>query len=1012
MRATVPVPVSGVAVAILLLAVGTAHAEPDRCKSAITRASAAFVQAKTAALANCEKDIVLGKLPPSTDCHSEPKAAGKIAKAVAKLDSTIAKSCGGADAVCGTPDGDDSPASVGWGGVCPNFENGGCTNTITHCGDVADCLLCIGEAAVDQAISLYFDAFVPSSPSSDVNRCQREIGRSTANFLRSKSRALAQCWVNVNLGRGTEPCPVPGDGRAESAIAKAEARKIKNICHACGGADHLCNGVGDLAPAAIGFVGSCPNVTVPGGPSCGGAINTLDDLVDCVDCVTEFKVDCTDRAAVPWNADGYPGECNPGAVTTPTPGLTATRTATRTPTRTPTPSPTVTATNALTATRTATPSPTATVTGALTATRTATPTPSVTATSAVTATRTTTPSPTVTATNVLTATRTPTPTPTVTATSALTATRTATPTPTVTATNVLTATRTATATPTVTATAAVTATRTATPTPTATAAVTATRTVTPTPVVTATRTPTPTTTPTRTATATVVAPTVTATRTPTPTPTSTGGLCGNGVLNAGEDCDPAGGAATSCQNAANTSAAFTCNATTCQCACPTSVTFAGDATDPESVLDTGWTGISHRSPIISNGEITIGLSSCAGSSRPCGTCSVTGPLTNPSAGTGQIDNRRCSHDSSIKCTSNAACGVGNTCEFYFGGPLPLAAGGVTTCVYNQFNGPITGTANVESGEAVTTAFLRATVYNGLLLDTPCPTCSDAGGINDGVNGGTCSGGTRNGLPCDANGAVFNRPDYGRTSLDCPMASGGIIATLPINLSNETNPVTRTLTTASPNCGPSAVGQKCMCQTCNNLLATPCFTNADCTAVGATICGGNRCIGGSNSGAPCSSATSCPSGSCGRAGEPTKPSACLDDTTSVDNNLDCVDFNSDGEGECTAGPLTSACSVASGHAQRGCLTDADCGGSPGSCESTNRLCFLTGGGSFQPPQAGLIGTDTLIAVGMEDPPMNDVSNPTLGAVFCVGPTGAPAVNNVAGLPGPGRVTLAGTATGRP
>jgi hypothetical protein len=50
--------------------------------------------------------------------------------------------------------------------------------------------------------------------------------------------------------------------------------------------------------------------------------------------------------------------------------------------------------------------------------------------------------------------------------------------------------------------------------------------------------------------------------------------------------------------------------------------------------------------------------------------------------------------------------------------------------------------------------------------------------------------------------------------------------------------------------------------------------------------------------------------------------------------------------------------------------------------------------------------------MEDTPMNDVSHPTLGAVFCVSPTTAGAVNSVAGLPGPGRVTIKGTALGLP
>jgi hypothetical protein len=236
---------------MLLVATTAAHAEPTRCKAAIVRNSTKFLQSKATALANCERNIVAGKLPPATDCSSEPKAAAAIAKAATRLRATIAASCGGDDRVCGTPDGDDAPATIGWtSGVCPNFENGSCTNAIGNCNDIADCLLCIGEAAVDQAISLYYDAFVPAAPSSDVNRCQREIGRSTTAFLRSKSKALAQCWTSVNLGRATDPCPVPGDDKAALAIARAEARKQANICHACGGADQRCDGVGDLTPAA------------------------------------------------------------------------------------------------------------------------------------------------------------------------------------------------------------------------------------------------------------------------------------------------------------------------------------------------------------------------------------------------------------------------------------------------------------------------------------------------------------------------------------------------------------------------------------------------------------------------------------------------------------------------------------------------------------------------------------------------------------------------------------------
>src|SRR5262249_34101138 len=81
-------------------------------------------------------------------------------------------------------------------------------------------------------------------------------------------------------------------------------------CSACGGADKACDGTNDLTPAAIGFAATCPSVTVPGGSSCAGSISTMQDVVACVGCVTEFKVDCMDRVSAPAIAS-YPAECNP-----------------------------------------------------------------------------------------------------------------------------------------------------------------------------------------------------------------------------------------------------------------------------------------------------------------------------------------------------------------------------------------------------------------------------------------------------------------------------------------------------------------------------------------------------------------------------------------------------------------------------------------------------------------------------------------------------------------------------
>ena len=475
----------------------------------------------------------------------------------------------------------------------------------------------------------------------------------------------------------------------------------------------------------------------------------------------------------------------------------------------------------------------------------------------------------------------------------------------------------------------------------------------------------------------------------------------NGVLNAGEDCDPTGGPATSCATASN--AAGTCTSR-CNCKCPSSVTFSGDAANAASVLDSGWTGLGHRAPIIGNGDVTVTLD-CPndGYTRPCGVCSISGPIDNP--GAGKLKTHRCVGNTQIQCADDGDCGGAAPCEQFFGSNLPLVAGGVGTCVVNQFDGQIAGTANVETGESTTTVFLVSKVFTGP-TDNPCPRCIGDGATNDGIAGGTCDAGPNQNDACDANGAVPNRPTFGSTSLDCPPDTGLKVADLSIDLSSATDPVTKTLSASSPNCSDGS-GQKCLCETCANAAHNACDSNADCVATGGGVCGGRRCVGGTNEGAACTTPgvnTQCPSGLCGTDGEPTKIGACLDDTTSP-GVFDCTDtVPVDGEGECTAGPVTKRCSIASGLGHKQCANDGECGGGVGSCQSFNRPCFLTGGFT------GLVGSNTLTATGMEDAPMLDTSSPTLAAVFCVGPTTASAVNLAAGLPGPGRVTIKGTAIG--
>jgi len=566
----------------------------------------------------------------------------------------------------------------------------------------------------------------------------------------------------------------------------------------------------------------------------------------------------------------------------------------------------------------------------------------------------------------------------------------------------------------------------------------------------------------------VVAPTRVVAQ-PIPLPTI-GLLCGDGRVELGEDCDPPG---SQCPNAAT---GIKCSAS-CTCACPNTIEFTGTSTG--GVLDTGWTGIAHDSTVISDGTVTVDVTSCAGSSRPCGICSFAGPIANAgaadyTAGTGtQINDHRCTGNTRTTCATTADCSVaGGTCEFYFGTLLPLSAGGVSTCVENRFNGTFSGTANIETGTSQSSPHLTSRVFSGATNPHPCPRCLGDAVANDGVRGGTCDIGTDAGQPCDINGLSPNE-NFGDTSLDC-RPSTSVIAALPIDLTNTTGTATKTLTTANPFCRATGhTTSKCQCDTCDNSAATPCSTNADCRQTcaggtnantacttasqcpggacrGGTTCGGKRCQLGTNAGASCAVASECPSGSCGVPGLATAPNQC------DGGDLDCAPGGTPGpnDGQCQTGPTDFSCQP--NGTMIGCTSDADCaaagvmscvGGTNaghvcsvasecpgGSCNAElctgvkQRECFLDNGvtstvceGGTKNGTActtasqcpgGVCGGASDKASGQAVVPVNDASDPTLAALFCIGPTSSSSVNAAAGLPGLGRLELQGHTQGTP
>lgn len=413
--------------------------------------------------------------------------------------------------------------------------------------------------------------------------------------------------------------------------------------------------------------------------------------------------------------------------------------------------------------------------------------------------------------------------------------------------------------------------------------------------------------------------------------------------------------------------------------CPTTATFEGS-----TLSDVGFSGIGHQ---VDTGALAIplALSNCAGTeSGSCGSCDVSGPLVSADG-----RNRRCGGDLSVQCVVDADCGAAGPCRTYAGPPGPIEAGGYELCVVSEIVGSVTGTAAPDAGSLAITVPLDMRVIELHSVPIggfpppyfnpsyrPCPTCE----------AGTCQGGARDGLPCQVDAV---NPVYGDTSFDCPSTQTSYGRFLTGNVAFSTATQTVTLTSDSPNCkGTGIPGSKCYCDTCNDAAATPCMSNADCAAVGATICGGKRCIPG---GTPCSTSSQCGSGSvCGYLGEGTKPDGCA--PPDGDPPDGCQP-----SGVCGDGPFAQKCAAPEAHRY---------------CTPTyaSETCPLTSACTGIELRRCLYDDGSGVSVsGVATPPVGGVSSTAVGALFCSGaqPTGGSLTNVTFGFPGLVRVRSEGT-----
>ena len=325
-------------------------AKTGACKQTVNKQTAKFSQQTAKALCKCEVLKIKGKIPSTTVCaRDDLKTTTKLGKAASKRTAKIDATCGGGDRLCGADlTGEVGADRIGFAGMCPGLESmgqcsggtndsdlcssdvdclggGACVKCDTpiladECTAVDTCLGCVASVATHRMNGVLIGDLAATDPAlqKDENRCQQEIQKSTWKLFNSRSKILQKCWDKRLKGKHSDTCPdanAAADSDAKIAadkIAQAEVKMTDKICNRCGGADQLCGGGDDLAISNLYATAPiCPSVTLPSAPftDCGTiAINSVSDLIDCLQCVAEFKVDCTTANQVP-SLVPYPSEC-------------------------------------------------------------------------------------------------------------------------------------------------------------------------------------------------------------------------------------------------------------------------------------------------------------------------------------------------------------------------------------------------------------------------------------------------------------------------------------------------------------------------------------------------------------------------------------------------------------------------------------------------------------------------------------------------------------------------------
>jgi len=124
--------------------------------------------------------------------------------------------------------------------------------------------------------------------SASVARCRDAIRAASGKLATAQLAALAKCQTRrLAAGSGTAECE--SDARVEKAVQHAQGKLRATIAKHCAGPDRACGGDDDEPLKEIGWnMGTCPAL---GTSQCAQAIDDCDDVASCLACASDGATD-------------------------------------------------------------------------------------------------------------------------------------------------------------------------------------------------------------------------------------------------------------------------------------------------------------------------------------------------------------------------------------------------------------------------------------------------------------------------------------------------------------------------------------------------------------------------------------------------------------------------------------------------------------------------------------------------------------------------------------------------